>query len=365
MRNGRPGVLLLGDTLNVGGTERQFVRVARGLDTTRWDVHVACLRAEGPLRSELEEAAIKVWSCGHGSLKPQKSVATILGLVRYLRRHHISLVHSFDFYSNLVGVPAARLAGSAAIASQRNLGDLRPKTQRWLHLRILRGATRVVVNSRAIVERLKGVLPDRIVVIPNGVDARPFRSERPRPPVASVFGTVANLHPYKGLGDLVQATAIVRRRHPQVRVVVWGEGRARRELESMIDELGLRGTVQLRGFTSDVAAALRECDAFVLPSRSEGCSNALLEAMASGLPVIASNVGGNGEIVADEGVGLLVPAGDAEALAGAMSRLIEDPALAQRLATGGASRVRADFSVEGMIERMETTYRRALAPPVA
>ena len=223
-----------------------------------------------------------------------------------------------------------------------------------------------MVNSRAIVERLKGVLPDRIVVIPNGVEKRPFRSERPRPPVASVFGTVANLHPYKGLGDPVQATAIVRRRHPQVRVVIWGEGRARRELESMIDDLGLRGTVQLRGFTSDVASALRECDAFVLPSRSEGCSNALLEeAMASGLPVIASNVGGNGEIVADEGVGLLVPAGDAEALAGAMSRLIEDPALAQRLATAGAKRVRADFSVEGMLERMETTYRRALAPPVA
>jgi len=358
---GRPGVLLLGDTLNVGGTERQFVKVARGLDAMRWDVHVACLRAEGPLRAELDRAALRVWTCGHGSLKPPRSLATIFGLARYVRRHHIRLVHSFDFYSNLVGVPAARLAGVAVIASQRNLGDLRPPFHRFIQRRVLGAATRVIVNSGAIVARLHGAIRQRIDVIPNGVDTGRFGSpSRGRRPVM-VFGALANLHPYKGLGDLIRATAVVRQRHPRVRVLIWGEGRARPDLERAIDELDLRGHVELRGLTSDVPGALGECDAFVLPSLSEGCSNALLEAMASGLPVIASDVGGNGEIVQGDVGGLLVPAGDSAAVARAMARLIEDPALADRLAARGAERVRSDFSVERMLERMETAYRGALA----
>lgn len=359
----RPSVLLLGDTLNVGGTERQFVVVARGIDTTLWDVHVACLRAEGPLRSELEDAALHVWSCGHGSLKPHRSLVTILKLAGYLRRHRIDLVHSFDFYSNMVGVPAARLAGAAVIASQRNLGNLRPRLQQWLHQGVLRGATHVVVNSRAIVKHLGGVTPDQIAVIPNGVDARRF-TPAPRSAL-TVFGTVANLHPYKGLADLVRATAIVQARYRNVRLAIWGEGHSRDELEQLIDERGLRGIVELRGFTSDVGAALRGLHAFVLPSLSEGCSNALLEAMASGLPVIASDVGGNPEIVEDGVSGLLVPARDAEALARAMTRLIEDPALANRLAVRGAERVRSDFSIERMLERTQIMYRRTLSARVA
>jgi glycosyltransferase involved in cell wall biosynthesis len=363
--NGRPAVLLLGDTLNLGGTERQFVFVARGIDKTLWDVHLACLRAEGPLRSELEGAALHAWSCGHGSLKPHRSLRTILKLAGYLRRHHIDLVHSFDFYSNMVGIPAARLVGAAVIASQRNLGNLRPRLQQWLHERMLRRATGVLVNSKAILTRLRSIPEDRIVVIPNGIDTTRFRPPRDPRPAVSAFGTVANLRPAKGLDDLIHATALVRTWHPHVRVLVWGEGDARPALEALIDRLGLRGTVELRGATGDVPAALRECHAFVLPSRSEGCSNALLEAMACGLPVIASDAGGNIEIVAEGRAGLLVPSGDRGALADAMIQLIEDPALAERLAIQDAERVRTDFSIDRMMEGVQAAYHRTLGPRYA
>src|SRR5256712_7242491 len=98
----RPGILLIGDSLNVGGTEGQFVEVACGLDRSRWDVHVTCLRAVGPLRARLETAGIAVWSCGRESFKSPRCLLAVSGLVRYLRAHRIRLVQSFDFYSNIL-----------------------------------------------------------------------------------------------------------------------------------------------------------------------------------------------------------------------------------------------------------------------
>ncbi len=112
MSAGHPAVLLIGDSLNLGGTEGQFVTVACGLNRARWDVHVSCLRAEGPLHARLERAGVHAWSCGRGSFKSPRLALAVLGLVRYLRAHRIRLVHSFDFYSNILGVPAARIARS-------------------------------------------------------------------------------------------------------------------------------------------------------------------------------------------------------------------------------------------------------------
>src|SRR5262249_13745450 len=151
----RSPILLVGDTLAMGGTERQFTEIARGLTNSGWDVRVACLRAEGPLRASLEEAGIDPWSCGEGSLKSPAFVRGIWRLARYIRRHQIGLVHSFDFYSNVYGVLAGRLARKGIlIASQRDLGNLRTQAQQHVNHMMLRLAHRVLVNSEAAAARV-------------------------------------------------------------------------------------------------------------------------------------------------------------------------------------------------------------------
>ena len=363
----QPPVLLVGDTLAMGGTERQFSEIARGLAHSGWDVRVACLRAEGPLRARIEEAGIEPWSCGEGSLKSPTLVRGIWRLARYIRRRRIGIVHSFDFYSNVYGVLAGRLARTGvAIASQRDLGNLRPSAQQRINRMTLYFAHYVLANSEAAATRVRldgRVHPERVFVIPNGVDTAKFapleRGGDIRP--VRVFGTVSNLRPEKGLGDLVRATALLRDRYPDVRMVIWGEGPLRSELATLIRSLGLESLVQLPGHTDDARATLCTMDAFILPSLSESCSNSLMEAMAAGLPVIASDTGGNPELVLDGSSGLLVRPGDPADLARAMGHLMDNPAIAATLGTQAAQQARAKFALPAMLARIEALYVSALS----
>jgi glycosyltransferase involved in cell wall biosynthesis len=291
----------------------------------------------------------------------------VWGLAGYLRAHRILLVHSFDFYSNILGILASRLARvPVAVASQRDLGDLRPPLQRRIHRAVLRRADYVLVNSDAVADRLQGngaIVPGRLMVISNGVDAARFS---PGPTARSrsaelTVGTLANLRPEKGLADFVRAAALVTSLYPQHRFVIWGEGPLRPALESLIGELGLGGTVELRGRTTEPEAALRQMDIFVLPSVSEACSNALLQAMATGLAVVATEVGGNTELVADEITGLVVPPANPAALAKAILRLVEAPALAAALARRARQRVLGEFGIDRMLALMEGLYDHLLA----
>jgi glycosyltransferase involved in cell wall biosynthesis len=368
----RTRVLLIGHTFDFGGTEGQFVEVACGLDPSRWDVHLACLRAAGPLRARIEAAGLHAWTCGRGSFKSPRFLTAVWGIARYLRAHRIRLVHSFDFYSNILGITAARLARvPAIIASQRDLGDTRPLLHRRVHGLGLWLADYVLVNSPAVAERVKrqwAIAPKRIVLIPNGVNLARF-SRAPgrsgRQPGRPTIGALAVLRPEKGLADFVRAAALTHARVPEARFVIWGDGPVRVALESLAAELGLTGAMEFRGLTAQPEAALRELDIFVLPSLTEACSNGLLEAMASGLPVVATDVGGNPALVEDEVTGLLVPVGDAAALAKAILRLIEDPPLAERLGAAAREVACARFGLNRMLSGVQALYERALSGPSA
>ena len=364
MSAARPPVLLMGDTLNFGGTEGQFVEVACGLDRTRWDLDVACIRAEGPLRTKLETAGVQAWSCGRGSFKSPRLLGAIRALSSRLRARKVQIVHSFDFYSNVLGVPAARMAGvPVVIASQRDLGNLRPPLQQRLQRAMLSLATHVLVNSRAIADRLAGSRAARsghLSVIHNGVDLSRFG-----PPPASVrrepgitVTVLANLRPEKGILQIVEAAAAVRQASPETRVDIWGEGPLRGEAEARIRSLGLSECVRLRGSTRTPEDVLRRSDIFVLPSLSEASSNVLLEAMATGLPVVATRIGGTPALVGDAAV--LVPPGDPAALAAALLDLAGNPALATRLGAAARSRALAEFGMDRMLERVDTLYRGLL-----
>jgi glycosyltransferase involved in cell wall biosynthesis len=362
----RAPVLLLGDTLNVGGTEGQFAEAACGLDRSRWDLHVACVRAEGPLRARLEEVGLQPWSLGPSSFKSPGLAVAILRLAAYLRRHAVRLVHCFDFYSNIVGVPAARLARTpVVIASQRDMGDLRSRGQQCIHSMALGLSTHILVNSEAIAARLthtRAAQQNRLGVVPNGVDLTRFEPVAAPRNIGEVttVATLANLRPEKGLVQLVEAVAIVTRRAPRARFVIWGDGPLRTDLEARIRTLGLTGSVEMRGATREPAQALKECQIFVLASLSEASSNVILEAMATGLPVVGTRVGGTPGLIDDHRSGLLVPPGNVPALAEAILRLIEAPAIATEMGAQGRARALAEFGMDRMHERIDSIYCRAL-----
>lgn len=365
MSSRRPAVLLVGDTLQRGGTEGQFVELACRLDRCRWDVDVACVRPEGPLRSRLEAAGFQPWRCGPDSFKSAKLIGAVVALARRMRARGIAVVHSFDFYTNILALPAGRLAGvPAVIASQRNLGNLRPPTQQMMHTLSLRLAGHILVNSdavRAHVQQSRGIHPNRVTVISNGVDLTRFLpSSVPSHGTGFLVGALSNLRSEKGLADLIRAAAMVRDAWPDARFVIWGEGPLRRELEDQVRSLGLMASVTLPGSTATPEAMLRDLDVFVLPSLSEACSNGLIEAMATGLPVVATSVGGNPGLVEDEITGLLVPPGDSPALAKAISRLIEDRALAARLGEQARARAQVTFGMDRMVACTENLYDRIL-----
>ena len=361
-----PRVLLLGDTLNLGGTEGQFAEVACGLDRGRWDVRVACVRAEGPLRHRLEAVGLRPWSLGPSSFKSPGVILAILRLAGYLRRHAVRLVHCFDFYSNIVGVSAARLARTpAVIASQRDMGNLRSARQQSIHTLALRLATHVLVNSQAIgaqLGRTRAAREQRLAVIPNGVDLSrfaPVAEPRSRSELTTI-ATLGNLRSEKGLTQYVEAAAIVAQTAVKARFVIWGDGPLRSALDARIQASGLTGIVEMRGATRAPEQVLKQCQIFVLPSLSEATSNVVLEAMATGLPVVATRVGGTPALVEEERTGILVAPGRAEGLAQGILRLLGDPALARRMGAEGRARALAEFGMGRMLERMDTFYCSAL-----
>jgi L-malate glycosyltransferase len=360
----RPRILLLGDTLAIGGTEGQFVEVALRLPRERWDVRVACLRAEGPLRARLDTSGVPVSSLAGGPARAFGDAGRILALARRLRRERVALVHTFDYYSNVRGVLAARLARTRVIASQRDLGNLRPERQEGRQRLALRLADRVLVNSPAaanVVAHAARVRPERIALVPNGLDVVRFcPAPGPRSTDQVMVGTLANLRPEKGVVELVEAAALLRDRCPEMRLILWGDGPLRPALERRIVELGLGGIVALRGRTDSPETALRELDIFVLASTSEAQSNALLEAMATGLSVVATAVGGNPWTVEDERSGLLVPPDDPPALAKAIGRLVEDYTLRQEFGVRGRERARLEFAMDRMLTRLEALYGQVL-----
>ncbi len=353
---------------NPGGTERQMIELIRRLDRSRWQVHVACTAAEGAWLGRVVDSAASVTSFPVSGFARPATFAQTRAFARWCRAHRLAIVHASDLYMNIFALPAAALARVPVRIGNRR--EINPGKS-FAHLALQRVAYscahRIVANARAGADRLRreGVPAGRITVVPNGIDLqmyepRPARTARRRVVI------VANLRPEKGHEVLIDAAADVVRVVPAHFDVV-GDGLLRDALISRVAARGLSSFFTFHGHCDDVPARLKESDIFVLPSRSEAFPNAILEAMAVGLPVIASNVGGIGEVVSHERTGLLVPAGDAAALAAALRRLLTEPALANRLAAAGREEVASRYSFERMVATFESVYlaeltRRGVSP---
>jgi L-malate glycosyltransferase len=310
-----------------------------------------------------------------GGVNSPNGMYQILRLARFLRHNRFDVAHMHDLWSNLLGIPAARLARvPVVISSRRDLAHLAwytPRRRKILrHLQSLSSA--VLVNSGQVREQLvreDGFQPESIRIIHNGIDLDRFKSIRsdrnrlfPGLQDCKLVVNVANMHSdIKGQPLLIHAAREVCANFPQARFVLIGDGTCRTAFESMAAELGLKQNFLFLGQRHDVADLLACCDIAVLASQAEGFPNALLEYMAAGLPAIATDVGGSREVVEHGVGGLLTAPDDPSALAKSILSLLQNPAAALELARAGRERVRRDFSFDRLISDVDAMYTELLS----
>jgi L-malate glycosyltransferase len=368
-------VLHLVNRFWIGGAERQFVERLRR-HPKGFRAVVGCLEASGPMLAQVRALGFEpeVFPL-RGSMMRGNTVLQMARMAAWMRAEHVQIVHGTDFNTNLLGLGAARLAGAKAIVSRVDLGHLRSGFGRW-HRQMeklnARFADLVVANAEAVRDvciREEGVKPSRCVVVRNGLDLAAFDEAARGPlqaplPEGRLVAVIGNLWPVKGHRTLVEAVARLPQELSKVKFVCAGEGPEREYLTARIAELGLQERVVLLGHRLDVPAVLSRATAACLCSSAEGLSNALMEAMAAKLPVIATDVGGNPELVRENG--FLVPYGDPDALAGKLAHLLGNPTLAAEMGLLGRKRVEEELTLELMAEGHGALYRRALhGPPAA
>jgi len=366
----RHTVLHFTDSDQFGGTERALLHVLTGLDRSRWRP-VLLHRPEPGLAPLLEEASqLGVELRTVPELRGAQGWARLPALVRAIRGERAAVFHAHLTWplACRLGLLGAALAGvPAVVATAQLFVDLPPSL--WTttqHRMVSAGVDRYLAVSRQVAAQLRerfGVRPGKITLVPNAValdrfpDAATARSARP----ASATGrptvlTVARLDPQKGLQHLVSAAALL----PQVRFMIVGDGPERSALEARITQLGLEDQVHLLGFRRDIPELLAECDLFVLPSLFEGFPLSVLEAMAAGKAVVTSDIGGTDEAVVHRETGLLVPPGDATALAAAIRTLLGDPGLAKRFGEAGQAKALREFSAGRVVRRVSEIYEELL-----
>jgi glycosyltransferase involved in cell wall biosynthesis len=360
-------VLLLAYELNQGGSERQMTELAKALDRSRFEPHVGCLRPEGLRGRELKDAGVPILHLPVRSFVSPSAISGAWQLARYIQRHKIRLVHTYDYPLTVFAVPVARFLTTAIVlSSTRGHRELIPAN----YLKLVRITDHlvkaIVVNCEFLKRHLvqdEKVPPSRIELCYNGLDLdqfRPLDSPRPSvlPPLSLVIGVVCALRPEKGLSTLVKAFAEMRDLGPRLRLAIVGSGQMRDPLEAEARALGIWEQCVFAPATSDVADWLRAIDIFVLPSLTEALSNSLMEAMACGCCVVASNVGGNPELVRHGENGLLFEPRDAPGLSTVLRTLVEDESLRRRLAAAGEQTIRTHFSIRSSAERMSDIYTK-------
>jgi glycosyltransferase involved in cell wall biosynthesis len=362
-------VLLMVRELNLGGSERQMAEIAKALDRSRFDPRAGCFRPAGLRGEELRAAGVPIVQF------PVPSLASVKGALRiaaYIREQGIRLVHSFDTPTNLYGVPAARMAGSAVVLSSQR-ADRRLMPPLYRHgLRVTDHLVDgIVVNCEFVRRHLREderVPAGLIHLCYNGIDTDAFGPVRgPRPEAlrdaSLVVGVVCVLRPEKGLETLLDAFAAVHDIEPGMKLAVVGSGPCLADLQERAGALGISRHCVFEPATPRVADWLRGIDIFVLPSVSEALSNSLMEAMACGCSVAASRVGGNPELVAHGETGMLFEPCDAAGLAQTLRRLIGEPTLRRELACNATRAIAGRFSLAAAARRMGEIYDALLRQP--
>ena len=374
MTGRRITVLHFSNALARGGAEEHILTLLRGLDRSRFRPLLACTpEVARKLAGDLPHDVLVTTLC----LRRPRDLSAARTLSRLIRRERVAVVHSHLFYSSLFASPIARLAGVPLVVETPHIRE------RWRHgvkgkYTVDRFVGRFVdqyiavseANRRYLIEE-KGLPSQKIVVIHNGCDVRRFNPDHQAPqglreslgfgPSDPVVVMVGRLEEQKGHRILLEALPAVRQHFPTVRLVCVGEGALREELEHRVRESSLQGHVHFVGQQRNVRDWLALADMTVLPSLFEGLPLAAIESLAAGRAMVATAVDGTPEVVIDGATGLTVQPGDPVPLAEAISRLLGDPMLREKLALAGREWVLQKFGQERQIERTEALYHLALA----
>ena len=342
--------------LDVGGLERLLIEFGRHADRERFDLHFVSLGTRGRLAGEIELLGWPVLALDEPT---GLRLSLVPRLARFFRGWGADVVHTHENRALFYAAPAAWLARVPRVVHTRHglsFGASRREQQAFPYLARLVDQM-VCISEDCTADSVRaGVHPSRVRTIWNGIDLSRFAYTGPDATGPLVI--VARLNPVKDIGTLLRALVIAIRDEPGLRLELAGDGPSRAELEQLARELGLDAAVRFLGEVQDVPAVLRNARAFVLSSISEGISLTLLEAMARGLPIIATRVGGNPEVIVDGQTGWLVPAGDPDALAGAILRLWRDPEQGRQMGEAGRRRVEQHFDIRRMVADYEAIYTR-------
>jgi glycosyltransferase involved in cell wall biosynthesis len=359
--------------LSIGGAERHLLMVFKHLDRRRFHPILFCL-GDGGQRMLYEE----LWSLGVETVNigfpnrwvNPKTLSKTLTVAAMLYRRRVKIVHGYLFEGNLIGALAGRLAGiPIVIGSKRSIDHYR-RLQKLASRLTTCMVTRMTANSRAVREYVLRHTPGsrgKVVVIPNGIDIPPSvngsastRAKWHIPPGAPVIGTVARFFWKKNYSCFLDMAAKVSAKQPNVYFMAIGDGPQLPQMRRKALELGLGARIIFAGWQKQPEKLLRLFDVYVCASLIEGMSNAMLEAMAQNLPVVATAVGGNSDVVSQGTTGYLVPTDDPDALAAAVIELINHPELRLRMGKAGRRKVCAQFSSRKMVGKIERLYKELL-----
>lgn len=360
--------------LDVGGAERTLVELVTRLDPARWSVEVVCLQPAGVLAEELRTRGIAVHSL---NLRSPKDLPRALWQWRQrLRQQKPLVLQTFLYHANILGRLAGKAAGVSHIVSGIRVAERRSQARLWIdrwtqsavccHVCVSEGVRLFSIDA--------GLDPNKCIVIPNGVNVERIEQAEPvaEGRLENVLGQsrngsvvllfVGRLDPQKGLLDLLQAVHRLRDRpsvFEKLHLILIGDGPQKPAIEETITRMELHQHVHLAGWQPDVASWLHVADGLVLPSHWEGMPNAILEAMAAGLPVIGTNIEGSRELVSHGKTGWLVEPGRPDALADVIVQFVTQ--VEQRKQFGQTARqVAQSFSYENMVKRYEDLYLRVL-----
>ncbi len=364
----RPRVLHLITNFEIGGTERQAVELLKRLDRDRFDVRLAVLRNEGPFYREIEALFPDVPEFPLTSFYNANAVKQLARLRRLMVREKVDILHAHDFYSSFIGAAAARLAGVRVIACQRHL-KLSDRRAHEVGTRLIhRLAHCVLVNSEAIRDRIieQGSAPlSKITVIKNGVleanasrahSQDDIRRELGINADAKLIGMVARMQPVKGHRFFIDAATIVLREQTNAHFVLVGDGPLRPEIEDQVARLGISDRLHLLGDRTFVSRLVSGFDLLVLASLHEGSPNAVMEAMAAGVPVVATAVGGTKELITDGETGYLAPPADSAALADRILFALRHEDDSAEITSAARSWINAEYGMDRMVESVQRLY---------
>lgn len=357
--------------LDRGGAERALCQLVLGLDRRAWQPRVYCLGPRGHFTDVLEAGGVAVQCLnGRGLLSLPR---VLWQLTRALRQTRPVILQTFLFHGNLAGRLAGRLAGVPIIVSGIRVADRRSRWYGCLDRWTNRLVDHIVCVSQGVADfaiQETGLNAAKISVIPNGVNFDAFARATPTDlsPLgirtdAPVVITVGRLEEQKGIVYLLRAAATVLQSRPDCQFLIVGDGHDRTSLHALAATLGIDRRVWFVGSRADVPGLLRASTVFVLPSLWEGMPNAVLEAMAAGVPVIATAVEGSREIVDSELTGVLVPPADSGELSQAILRLLNAPNLAREFSNAAQHDVRKRFSENSVVLHYDELYRRLLSRP--